>query len=115
MRASTGILPEGNVVLALTGRDRGGWFLTVAPQSGTMLYLADGAARTAARPKKKNIRHVRDLGRPEDADDVLRKLRDIRDEGWRNAEIRACIERYRGTLEAGAAGPQAGGSNKEEP
>ncbi len=114
MRVSTVTIPAGHVVQALTGRDSGGWFLTVLAQQGTSLYLADGETRHMSRPKRKNVRHVRDLGQPADADTVLRMIGEMRDEGQREAAIRSCIHRYRRLLEETGKSQRDAVSKKEE-
>lgn len=91
MRKSQLCLPPGHIVLALSGRECGKAFITIRSQSGTTLYLADGAGRTYEKPKRKNIRHVKDCGKPPDADAWLCGLAQIRDPGARNAHIRTYL------------------------
>lgn len=49
----------GQVVTILRGRDSGQNAVIVAIDSSRFVMLADGHKKTFARPKKKNIRHVR--------------------------------------------------------
>ncbi len=46
-----------DIVLSLTGRDRGQLMLVVA-EEGDFLLLANGRARRAERPKRKRRKHV---------------------------------------------------------
>ena len=102
MRESKETILAGHVVKALTGRDNGRWFLVVGEQKGPYLLLADGRTRRMARPKKKNIRHVHDLGMPEDAPQLLKSIGEMRDDGQREAAIRVYIGRYRQLLDPAA-------------
>ncbi len=92
MRKSQCQLPVGHVVVALSGRERGQPFLVIRPQSGTTIFLADGKSRTFERPKAKNVRHVRDYGKPPDVDDWLHQLAALPDAGVRNAQIRSYLK-----------------------
>jgi ribosomal protein L14E/L6E/L27E len=112
MRVSDIQVPKGHIVQATTGRDEGRWFLTVHEQQGAFLFLADGDSRRMARPKKKNVRHVRILGKPDDAEKVLQEICVMRDEGQREAAIRSCIRQYRQRWEAQAA--ESAAKAKEE-
>ena len=46
-----------DIVLSLTGRDKGELMLVVA-EEGDFLLLANGRARRAENPKRKRARHV---------------------------------------------------------
>ena len=111
MREIKETIPAGHVVKALAGRDNGRWFLVVGEQKGPYLMLADGRTRHMKRPKKKNIRHVRDLGLPDDAPQVLKSIEAMRDDGQREAAIRTYIGRYRLLLDSSA---QAGDQTVKE-
>lgn len=50
-----------DIVLSLTGRDKGLLLLVVA-EEGDFLYLANGRARRAENPKRKRRRHISRLG-----------------------------------------------------
>ena len=53
-------LPEvGRVVEVTRGRDRGMVAVVVRQEADRFVYVADGFKRTALRPKKKNVLHVR--------------------------------------------------------
>lgn len=53
-------LPEvGRVVEVTRGRDRGMVAVVVQQEADRFVYVADGFKRTALRPKKKNVLHVR--------------------------------------------------------
>ena len=51
-----------DIVLSLTGRDRGQLMLVVA-EEGDFLLLANGRARRAENPKRKREKHVSRQGR----------------------------------------------------
>lgn len=51
----------GDVVKCFRGRDEG--FFAVMRTEGKFCYLADGRRRSAAAPKKKNVKHVEYAGR----------------------------------------------------
>lgn len=103
MRTSNVQVSKGHIVMALTGRDEGRWFLTVDEQQGEFLFLADGETRHMTRPKKKNVRHVRILGKLDDAEKTLLEVYGMKDAGQREAAIRTCIRRYRQSWEERAA------------
>lgn len=48
----------GQVVSSRAGRDRGKLFVIVSLVDGASVGIADGAARTIDRPKRKNLRHL---------------------------------------------------------
>lgn len=53
-------LPEvGRVVEVTRGRDSGMVAVVVRQEAERFVYVADGFKRTATRPKKKNVLHVR--------------------------------------------------------
>ena len=55
----------GWIVLATAGRDKGGFFCVVGvDQARKRLLLADGKRRKYARPKAKDLYHVKLLARP---------------------------------------------------
>jgi ribosomal protein L14E/L6E/L27E len=47
----------GTVVLSKSGRDKGRYFV-VCKTDKDYIYIADGALRKVAKPKKKKIKHV---------------------------------------------------------
>ena len=47
----------GQIVYSKSGRDKGKAFIVVAAET-EYAYLADGDARTLAKPKKKKIKHI---------------------------------------------------------
>ncbi len=98
MRVSAVSIPAGHIVEATSGRDLGGWFLVVGSQTGQMIWLADGASRPYDHPKKKNVRHVRDLGVPPDAEAKLADIAGTNDSGARNAAVRTYIARHRAAV-----------------
>lgn len=112
MRVSTASVPAGHVVEATTGRDSGGWFLVIGTQTGQMIWLTDGASRPYDHPKKKNVRHVRDLGALPNAETVLTNIAKTNDSGARNAAVRACIACHRIAVGTRPAEPVA--ETKEE-
>lgn len=114
MRECNETIPSGNVVKALTGRDSGRWFLIVGEQKGPYLQLVDGRTRHMTNPKKKNIRHVRNLGKPADAPQILKSIEEMRDDGQKEAAIRTYIGRYRQLLEQTAHDGDLPVKEKEE-
>lgn len=51
--------PErGGIVQSTQGKDKGEYFV-ICEVNGNTLALADGVKRTLARPKTKNVKHVR--------------------------------------------------------
>ena len=53
-------LKIGAVVQSVRGRDEG--FFAVVRAEGKFAYLANGKQRPLEKPKKKNIRHLKDTG-----------------------------------------------------
>ena len=49
----------GSVVLSRAGRDNGRYFVVVGQADDEHLYLADGALRKVASPKKKKLKHLK--------------------------------------------------------
>ena len=49
----------GLIVTSLAGRDKGRAFVVVGRADGEHLLIADGKLRTAAKPKKKKLKHLR--------------------------------------------------------
>ena len=70
-------LQIGSVVRADAGRDSGGFF-TVTGTDGKYCFIADGKSRPLAKPKRKNIRHVRAANSMIDLNDITdKKLRKL--------------------------------------
>ena len=80
-----------DIVLSLTGRDRGQLMLVVA-EEGDFLLLANGRARRAGNPKRKREKHVSRQG----ACDERTRLK--LEEGGRltNSEIRKALALWTG-------------------
>ena len=51
-------IKQGDIVKAMTGRDKGKYFLVVF-LDGDMAYIVDGKTRKVDNPKKKNIKHLK--------------------------------------------------------
>lgn len=49
---------QGRVVMCTAGKEKGGFYVVTESQNGFVL-LADGKHRTLAKPKRKNVRHIR--------------------------------------------------------
>ncbi len=60
-------LEVGDVVRSTAGRDRDCHYVVVDVDTVGRVSLADGEVRTLRRPKLKNARHVRRVGRPQRA------------------------------------------------
>ena len=75
-----------DIVLSLTGRDRGQLMLVVA-EEGDFLLLANGRARRAENPKRKRRKHVALVGESHSL--VAEKIRSS--EKITNSELRKAI------------------------
>jgi large subunit ribosomal protein L14e len=53
----------GRVATSRSGRDAGSVYLVVRVESPTVVFVADGRARSVSRPKRKNVKHL-ELGAP---------------------------------------------------
>lgn len=51
-------IKQGDIVIAMTGRDKGKYFLVVFLEDD-MAYIVDGKTRKVDNPKKKNIKHLK--------------------------------------------------------
>lgn len=84
-----------DIVLSLTGRDKGLLMLVVA-EEGDFLLLANGRARRAERPKRKRRRHVSLQGRCDE-----RTARKLRETGrLTNSDIRKALALWTGAGDA---------------
>lgn len=66
--------PTGAVVQSVRGRDRHRCYLvcgSMCDMHRATVYLADGAKRTPASPKMKNVKHLRLLGYTENAAELI--------------------------------------------
>ena len=70
-------LLKGSVVRAEAGRDGGGYFVIVEADEKYCL-IADGKSRKLARPKRKNIKHIRATNSMIDVNEITdKKLRNM--------------------------------------
>jgi large subunit ribosomal protein L14e len=53
----------GRVVTSRSGRDAGSVYIVVRVESPTVVFVADGRARSVSRPKRKNVKHL-EFGAP---------------------------------------------------
>lgn len=51
----------GQLVTSVAGRDHGAGYMVVGIDRPPYIYVANGSNHSVAKPKKKNIRHVRAL------------------------------------------------------
>jgi ribosomal protein L14E/L6E/L27E len=74
-----------DVVVSLSGRDRGKYFLVVAVE-GEYLFLSDGASRRVEKPKRKKRKHTQFLAHSSAA-------KRLQEDGKRlsNSEIRRAL------------------------
>lgn len=79
----------GSLVKASAGRDKDGIFL-VLQTDGVYCYMANGRERKAEKPKKKKLKHTRQLGMA--SEEILEKLSN--GISLTNAEIRRSIRRF---------------------
>jgi len=77
---------QGEFVYASRGRDAGACFIVIS-QEDNYLYLADGKSRKVGSPKKKKLKHVVFIARPDTR--VREKL--ISNELIYDAEIRKSL------------------------
>jgi large subunit ribosomal protein L14e len=59
--AAQGLL--GRVATSRSGRDAGSAYVIIRVESSTVVFVADGRARSVSRPKRKNVKHL-ELGAP---------------------------------------------------
>ncbi len=76
-------LKIGAVVQSVRGHDEG--FFAVLQREGKFAYLANGKQRPLEKPKKKNVRHLRDTG-------LRLDLSGIRTDRGLRAALRTAIE-----------------------
>ncbi len=98
-------LPEvGRVVEVTRGRDRGMVAVVVRQEADRFVYVADGFKRTALRPKKKNVLHVRSTSHFSNA--VLDEV----SVGNRGADVvlRDAVNAYNASHKAMSVGDQEG-------
>lgn len=55
-------IAPGQAVRSVAGRDAGRLYVVVGFAPPTFVLVADGRCRAAAKPKKKNVRHLNILG-----------------------------------------------------
>lgn len=84
-----------DIVLSLTGRDKGLLMLVVA-EEGDFLLLANGRGRRAENPKRKRCRHVSRQGRCDDR--TQRKL--LENGRLTNSDIRKALALWTGAEDA---------------
>ena len=51
---------SGDLVLSLTGRDKGGCFLVLSVEND-FVYIVDGKVHKIQKPKRKNVKHVKTI------------------------------------------------------
>ena len=67
---------SGDLVLSLTGRDKGNCFLVLSAENG-LVQMVDGKVHKIQKPKEKNIKHIKLIltaGLNEYADKIKRGL-----------------------------------------
>ena len=70
-------LLKGSVVRAEAGRDGGGYFVIVEADE-KYCFIADGKTRKLAKPKRKNIKHIRTTNSMIDVNEITdKKLRNM--------------------------------------
>lgn len=95
------VLPLGQIVSSRQGRDKGQLYMVVGYGKSPFVLVADGRVRKAAKPKKKNARHVRNVGSI--AQKAAQKLQSgtITDEEVRQAISELCISENIATTRTG--------------
>ena len=56
------VIRIGSVVYSKRGRDAGGYFMVSEIRDADFVFIADGHTHKLARPKKKNIKHLKNSG-----------------------------------------------------
>ena len=82
--------PLGQIVASEKGRDKGQLYVVVGYGNPPFILVADGVFRKAAKPKKKNVRHVKPMDSI--AQDVVHKLEG--DGKVTDEELRQAISNY---------------------
>ena len=101
-------LSPGDVVLSLAGHDHGDALLVLAVAPPFAL-LADGSLRKYVKPKRKRLKHIRAIGRIDDADAELSRIASIRDGPAREAAIRRALAGFFEKEDrSGPEGPEGG-------
>ena len=83
------IVEVSDIVISQNGRDIGKYFFVIAVEEGFCL-LADGKGRRLEKPKKKNIKHIKTLGKSDNP--IAEKIRN--EEKITNNEIRRGLEQF---------------------
>ena len=84
------IVEVSDIVISQNGRDIGKYFFVSAIEEGFCM-LVDGKGRKLEKPKKKNIKHIKILGKSDNT--IAEKLRN--DEKITNNEIRRALEQFK--------------------
>jgi len=63
------MINTGDIVISIMGHDRGEYYLVIECDNN-YIYVADGRLKTLDKPKKKNIKHIRRLGKSDEFIDI---------------------------------------------
>ncbi|MBQ8831694.1 MAG: KOW domain-containing RNA-binding protein [Oscillospiraceae bacterium] len=93
------MISESDIVISLNGRDEGKHFFVLGIEEEYVL-LANGKGRRIERPKRKKLKHVQFVAKPDCR--VSEKIRN--NEKISNSDLRRALAQY----EAGSCGDQGG-------
>lgn len=68
-------IKQGSVVYSVQGRDKGNFYICVSvADGGQFVWLSDGKNHKLAKPKKKNVKHLKHTGQTLDV--IAAKLKE---------------------------------------
>ncbi len=82
-------ISKSDIIISIAGRDRGMYFYVI-DMEGDYLFLANGKERKLENPKRKKLKHVRRVSRPESR--VAEKIRS--DDKLLNSELRRDLAKF---------------------
>lgn len=83
-------LEPGSVVLCKMGRDKGGHFMVCGILDEDYVLICDGLSRRLQKPKKKNVKHVKEIGVV--LDNIAAKLKT--NKKVFDSEVRSALRQY---------------------
>jgi ribosomal protein L14E/L6E/L27E len=95
--AKPGELKIGQLVSSTAGRDTGKYYLVYALLGPTMVQVVNGEGRVLAKPKKKNVKHLK--GYPTVAENIGLRLQ--RGERVTDDDIRKALQELIAAIEGG--------------
>ncbi len=83
----------GSIVYSKAGRDKDNCYLVIACDTNNYFWVVDGRAKTLAKPKKKNVKHLKYKGKVHNA--IAEKL--IAGKQVFDSEIKSALRAYQET------------------